>query len=112
MTNTTDTPVSIAQLEAFVAACQAIVDAYYKSTHPRLTPSKLTFDFKGGMRYAKIITTTQGLGSGQRSVFGFVDMRSGDLLKAASWKGPTKNFTRGNVHTTGATKGVGPHGIG
>jgi len=108
---TTDTPVSVAQLTAFVAACQALVTAYYEKNHPILTPSKLSFDFKGGMRYAKIIVTTQGLGAGQRSVFGFVDMRSGDVLKAASWKAPAKNFARGNVHTTGL-QGVGPHGIG
>jgi hypothetical protein len=112
MTNTTDTPVSIAQLTTFVAACQAIVSAYFARSFPSLTPTSLSFDFKGGMRYAKIIATTQGLGAGQRSVFGFVDMRSGDILKAASWKAPAKNFARGNVHTTGATKGVGPHGIG
>jgi hypothetical protein len=109
--NTTDTPVSVSQLTAFVAACQEIVTTHYTKSYPNLTPSKLTFDFKGGMRYAKIIVTTDG-GAGQRSVFGFVDMRSGDLLKAASWKGPTKNFARGNVHTTGATKGVSAYGIG
>lgn len=110
--DSTDTPVSVAQLVAFVAACQALVVAYYTKNHPTLTPSTLTFEYGKGRRYARIIESRSGDICSGRSVFGFVDMRSGDLLKAASWKAPTLNFARGNVHTTGATKGVGPHGIG
>ena len=35
----------------------------------------------------------------QRSCHSFVDLKTGDIWKAASWKAPTKNFPRGNVLT-------------
>ena len=52
-----------------------------------------------GSRYYKIISTK----GGQRTVAGFVvkeghaKFKEGDLLKAASWAAPAKNFARGNV---------------
>ena len=52
-------------------------------------------------RYWKIISTS---GSGtQRSVSGFIakagdkKFREGDMLKAAGWAAPARNFARGNV---------------
>mgnify|MGYP001597555457 CR=1 FL=1 len=54
-----------------------------------------------GSRYWKIISTS---GSGtQRSVAGFIakagdkKFREGDMLKAAGWAAPARNFARGNV---------------
>ena len=52
-----------------------------------------------GSRYYKIISNK----GGQRSVAGFVvkeghpKFKEGDLLMAASWNAPAKNFARGNV---------------
>ena len=52
-------------------------------------------------RYWKI-TSTNGSGS-QRSVAGFIakagdkKFREGDMLKAAGWASPARNFARGNV---------------
>ena len=54
-----------------------------------------------GSRYWKIISTN---GSGtQKSVAGFIakagdkKFREGDMLKAAGWSAPARNFARGNV---------------
>ena len=54
-----------------------------------------------GSRYWKIISTN---GSGtSRSVNGFIvkagdkKFREGDMLKAAGWAAPARNFARGNV---------------
>ena len=56
-----------------------------------------------GRRYWKIVASS---GSGaQRSVQGFVakagdkKFQEGDLLKAAGWAAPARNFPRGNVLT-------------
>ena len=54
-----------------------------------------------GPRYWKIIGTS-GSGS-QKSVKGFIakagdkKFREGDMLKAAGWNAPARNFPRGNV---------------
>ena len=58
-------------------------------------------EVKEGPRYWKIISTS-GSGS-QRSVNGFIakagdkKFREGDMLKAAGWAAPARNFARGNV---------------
>jgi hypothetical protein len=58
-------------------------------------------EVKEGSRYWKIISTS-GSGS-QKSVNGFIakagdkKFREGDMLKAAGWATPARNFARGNV---------------
>ena len=58
-------------------------------------------EVKEGPRYWKI-TSTNGSGT-QRSVSGFIckagdkKFREGDMLKAAGWAAPARNFARGNV---------------
>jgi hypothetical protein len=53
-----------------------------------------------GSRYWKIISNDRG---GGRSVKGFIaksgdkKFREGDMLKAAGWNAPARNFARGNV---------------
>ena len=52
-----------------------------------------------GSRYYKIVSETRG----SKSVQGFVvkagdkKFREGDMLKAAGWAAPARNFARGNV---------------
>ena len=68
---------------------------------------KMTEEYCGGLmveenrRYWKIIGTNGGGTS--RSVKGFIckagdkKFREGDMLKAAGWAAPVRNFARGNV---------------
>ena len=55
-----------------------------------------TLDFQEGRKYIRVVT--------DRSCSGFIvntdndpKFKRGDLLKAASWKSPTRNFARGNI---------------
>jgi len=57
-------------------------------------------EFEKGRKYIKVI---DGAGN-QRTVWGFIvncdndkKFRRGDILKAASWSAPARNFARGNV---------------
>ena len=76
------------------------------ASHSRIK-DEMTEDYCNGLevsegsRYWKIISTN---GSGtQRSVNGFIakagdkKFREGDMLKAAGWAAPARNFARGNV---------------
>ena len=47
-----------------------------------------------GKKYAKIVSTVEG--NGGTGVHSFIDMSTGDILKAASWQAPAKGI-RGNI---------------
>lgn len=80
----------------------AICDSYAKS----IDNADMIADFESsiryvvGPRYIKVIT---GLGS-QESAHSFIvretrfgQFQPGDILKAASWTSPARNFARGNI---------------
>ena len=68
-----------------------------------------------GSRYWKIISNDRG---GGRSVKGFIakagdkKFREGDMLKAAGWAAPARNFARGNVLDGAGVDNVRWTGIG
>lgn len=90
------------QIENFVSSVQAISDKYYQTNFSRLTPSKMSYTL--GHRYTRIVKTSRHthddgrIEDGQSSVYCFIDMTNGDVLKAAGWKAPAKNFARGNLN--------------
>ena len=83
---------------------------------------KMTEEYCGGLmveenrRYWKIIGTNGGGTS--RSVKGFIckagdkKFREGDMLKAAGWAAPARNFARGNVLDGSGIDNVSWTGIG
>lgn len=58
-----------------------------------------SIDYDFGAKFARIIVQNHG----SRSCAGFICLvdngkfKRGDLLKAASWKAPAKNFSRGSI---------------
>jgi hypothetical protein len=61
------------------------------------TKNDFGVEFAEGSKYVKIVSVSAG---GSRSVHSFVEKSTGDILKAASWAAPARNFTRGNVYIT------------
>jgi hypothetical protein len=61
---------------------------------------KFEVSLEKGNKYLKVMTGKQG---GHHSVHSFICMNDmgkftkGDILKAASWKAPARNFARGNL---------------
>jgi len=55
---------------------------------------KFGIEFETGSKYVKIVSIS---GGGSRSVHCFVEKANGNILRAASWKAPARNFVRGNV---------------
>ena len=75
--------------ENIVKHCNTLCDCLindFTRRHPNSDPYK--FYIESGRKYHKIIMETE---SGSRSVHAFVDMKTGELYKAASFKAPAKD---------------------
>lgn len=81
-----------AAIETFVAGCQAIIDrAQSEPGFPEALRRTLTV--QRGPRYARVMYVERGKVA---SVYAFVDLATGDVLKPASFRAPAKH-ARGNV---------------
>ncbi len=65
--------------------CEALLTDFNRQ-HKRSNPYK--FYIESGRKYHKLIMETE---SGSRSVHAFVDKKTGEVYKAASWKAPAKD---------------------
>lgn len=82
----------------FLKVAQQKVEADYRAWNHDAKPEYVEQNMpklsgEGGKRYIRIVSESHG----SRSAFGFIDKTTGDVLYAAGWKGPAKNFARGNV---------------
>ncbi len=88
-------------LDAYIADMQAKHNEYCKEHLTNLyelyNGQYETFKVEKGQRYAKVLRLLHGEKSG--SVHCFVEIATGDILKAASFKTPQKNGKRGNLYT-------------
>jgi hypothetical protein len=73
--------------------------ADYTKWNQDLCDSKFDVTFERGRKFIKVVKTSWG----SRSVHSFICIQPhgtfqfGDILKAAGWAAPAKNFARGNV---------------
>jgi hypothetical protein len=89
-----------AQIELYVKRVQEANDRYTGLN----CFSKVNVSVEYGKKNARVINTdTYGT---SRSVHTFVNMETGDILKAASWKAPAPNGLRGNVFNENSDVGV------
>jgi hypothetical protein len=89
----------------FVDFIKSMMQKYYSENFKNITMPEVTIDW--GSRYAKIVKS-DGV---SRSVYGFIDLINGDLLKAAGWKTPARG-ARGNVLDKNSWKNaITPHGM-
>ena len=93
-----------AALEVFNTKLNALLDTYYATNFPGQRP---VITYEVGPKFVRVVRND----GTSRSVYGFIARETGGLFKAAGWKGPTKNFVRGNIFAEG-TRGMGPYSIG
>ena len=80
-----------------------LVDSYHRTGGEQ---GKYQVSFDKGRKFLKVVNTTWG----SRSVHSFICIKEhdgwkyGDILKAASWAQPAKNYVRGNVLDTDSYK--------
>ena len=79
-----------AEMPNFIARIQEMIDEHYAQQLPNLNSP--TIFVAGGRKYIKVAKRDN-----QTSVFCFVRAEDGAILKAATWKAPALNFTRGNI---------------
>lgn len=79
-----------AQIEQFLDDARQIVRAYYARQYPTVALPAMSLRF--GRRYVKVVID-HGDGA---SVWAFIDLENGDILKPASWRAPARH-ARGNL---------------
>ena len=92
-------------LASYIKALQEKIDAHTEKHFPDaidLLKTTLSVDPRG-KKYLRIVKSMPG---GSRSVHSFVEVATGDIWKAASWKAPAKNFPRGNIYNDDPTEGT------
>ena len=80
------------------------VNTYRKAQYQErgLESAFMPVEIHGGRKWIRIVS--------DGSAFCFVKAEDGTIWKAASWKGPAKNFSRGNIFDKDVTKAVGMYG--
>ena len=56
-----------------------------------------TATFEEGYKYVRVVITSETNGVKSKTAWGFIDKRTGDIFRAASWKAPSLNHIRGNL---------------
>ena len=104
-----DHSLALLHLDRWLWTAQDVINKYYTQRLNTLTASQL--EMSDGRRYIRIDRLLDG-GRGQRLVHAFIDKKTGDVLRAAGYKGPAKH-PRGNLFDSlGGTEMLTPHGIG
>jgi len=82
------------RLQVWLEGAQKIIDKTYKQSFSKLWELELTPKLKlvAGKKYVKVVAVNPD----QSIVFAFINMKTGDVLKPASWKRPAKH-ARGNI---------------
>jgi hypothetical protein len=102
-----DKSASLLRLNQWLWAAQDLVNKNYTNSFPTLTPSLL--EMSDGRRYIRIDYIRDG-GQGQRSVWAFIDKKTGDVLMPAGYKAPAKK-ARGNLFdSSGGLASLTPYG--
>ena len=82
---------------ALIGFKDVILSNYYNKWAPEVgadtDAARFAIEFEEGSKYVKIVSVSWG----SRSVHSFVEKKTGDIWRAASWKAPARNFVRGNV---------------
>ena len=91
------------ELNEYVAMVQERVNAYWEERgFQKHLGDPPTMTIEMGRKNAKIVSVSNlslPLYQQIKSVHTFVNMETGDILKAGSWKAPAPNGVRGNIFT-------------
>lgn len=83
----------------FVAAFNTFIDSL-KGIVAKETAgaSSHAVEYEEGYKYIRVVIASDNNGNKQKTAWGFIDKRSADIFRAASWKAPSLNHIRGNLY--------------
>ncbi len=76
---------------------------------PQEEPFQAVYGFSIGKKFCRIFTSRDG-GKTSSCCYGFVDIQTGDLYKAASWAAPAKGI-RGNINDPSGLEACNRYGV-
>lgn len=85
---------------AFGKFVESLSEIVRRDTHGQTGPSgsySWSVDYEEGYKYIRVVIVSDYNGGKQKTAWGFIDKRSGDIFRAASWKAPCLNHSRGNL---------------
>lgn len=89
----------------FVAAFNTFIDSLKvivaKETAGQQSPQgaySWAVEYEEGYKYIRVVIVSDSNGNKQKTAWGFIDKRSADIFRAASWKAPSLNHIRGNLY--------------
>lgn len=100
--NDTLAPLTETELNAFVAALNSEHESRLRDAYPDCMFNWSRIIVDRGHRYAKLVSARPEVVNGvivaykPASAFGFIDLATGDIFKAAGWSKPAKG-ARGNI---------------
>lgn len=86
-------------LERVNEKAQESYAGFHKACEFKDSPFSFAIEAQEGPKYIRLVRVEFFNGERTKggSAFGFVDKTNGNVLKAAGWKAPAKNFARGNI---------------
>jgi hypothetical protein len=94
------------ELPNFVARVNEMIEEHTIKNFPNIKPPVVHIG--PGRKYIKLVSASSSCGS-STSVYCFVRAADGAILKAANYKTPALNFTRGSIFHQSLE--VGPYGV-
>jgi hypothetical protein len=91
------TPEFEAKLHALGAHIQLDYDKWLVLCNLDRAGKGKNVEYQYGKKYIRVVTSDSHAAG--RSAHCFVEIATGNILKAASWASPAKNFSRGNIFT-------------
>lgn len=102
-----DNPTFEARLRTFIEGSQKIIDEDHERHGHQWTPDQLTVERCPRAARLRVVSVDE---DGVRTCWCFIDLKNGDVLFPASWKGPAKH-PRGNIFdSSNGLSRITPHG--
>ena len=92
----------VASLGTFMDKLNEIVRENTTASNTHIHPDGSTYSWtvthEEGYKYVRIVLVSERDSEKKKTAWGFIDKRSGDIFRAASWKAPSLNHIRGNLY--------------
>lgn len=101
-------------LETFRSSVEKLMNYNLAQMYGSRQPwSDYVVTLEAGKKFIRVVRQEKRRDTGEihgRSVYCFIQIDNGDILKAAGWKAPAKH-ARGSVFNANILEGCGPYGV-